>query len=646
MRGLLYTSKASSPSYSYAQSPARSSKASSPTHSFAQSPARTPRSPMSTPSHHQTFSASIIEEDLLYAEQIIRRWDLDSPFYTKMDYLFTGDRREARLFVKSVTNLQSAMHSFVSESASSEKIIHAQKLMQIAMKRLEKEFYQILSANRDVLDSESVSNHSSRARSSVSDEDDASEEDDRISSSGNTVSDGERVSVSEIVMADLKSVADCMISSGYAKECVKIYKIIRKSIVDETLYNLGVEKYSLNQVNKMEWEVIEPKIKTWVHAEKVAVKSLFYGERILCDYVFSSSEKIRESCFSDICKEKAIQLFEFPEFVAKSKKSMERMFRTLDLYNGISEQWPDIEMIFSFDSMVVVRTQAITSLVKLGDAVRAMLTDFEAAIQKETSKTPVHGGGIHPLTRYVMNYLVFLSDYAIALSDIVADWPLQIQSPLPESYFSSTGSEESSSISARFAWLVLVLLCKIDASAELYRDVAQSYLFLVNNLNYIISKVHSSNLKLLIGEDWLVKHEQKLKQYAANYERMAWSKVMTSLPENPNNLPIEAARECFRRFNLEFNNACRKQATWVIPDSKMRDEIKISVAKKISPVYRNFYDRYRDVFRGVDSVVRYAPDDLGNHLSDLFHSTGGPGSSGTGTPSHSSSSSSPLSRRR
>lgn len=632
MRGMLFTS----------------SKASSPSNSVTQSPARTPvMSPTNTPSHHRTFSVSIMEEDLLYAEQMIKRWDLDSPFYTKVDYLFTGDRREARQYVKAVNNLQSAMHCFLSESGRSEKIVHAQKLMQVAMKRLEKEFYQILSANRDVLDSESVSNRSSRTRSIVSDdEEDVSEDDDRISSSGNTVSDGERVSVSELAMADLKSIADCMISSGYALECVKIYKVLRKSIVDETLYNLGVEKYTFNQINKMDWVTIEPKIKSWLYAAKVAVRSLFYGERILCDYVFSSSEKIRESCFSDICKERAMVLFEFPELVAKSKKSLERMFKTLDLYNAISEQWAEIEMIFSYESMAAVRTQAVTSLVKLGDAVRAMLSDFEAAIQKEISKTPFHGGGVHPLTRYVMNYLVFLSDYSLALSDIVADWPLQIQSPLPESYFSSSSSDELSSISARFAWLVLVLLCKIDASAELYRDVAQSYLFLVNNLNYVVSKVNTSNLKSVIGDDWLVKHEQKVKQYIGNYERMAWSKVISSLPANPtaDNLPIETARDCFRRFNLEFSEAYRKQSTWIISDPKIRDEIKLSVAKKITPVYRTFYERYRGVFRGVDSVVRYAPDDLGNYLSDLFHGTGAPGS--TNTSSHSSVSSTPFSGSR
>ncbi|KAD3336402.1 hypothetical protein E3N88_31921 [Mikania micrantha] len=607
-----------------------SSKASSPSHSVAQSPARTHIPPTSTP-HHQSFSASIIEEDFMYAEQIINRWDLDSPFYTKQDYFFTGDRREARQFVKSVNSLQSAMHYFVSENASSEKIVHAQKLMQVAMKRLEKEFYQILSVKRDVLDSESISNHSSRAISSVSDEDNASDKDDRISMHEATIS------VSEMVMADLKLIADCMIRSGYGKECVKIYKILRKSNVDETIYNLGFERYSFNQINKMDWDVIEPKIKTWLYAMKIAVKSLFYGERILCDYVFSSSEKIRESCFSDVCKDGAISLFEFPELVAKSRKSTERMFRTLDLYSAISDHWSEIEAIFSFESTTTVRTQAIASLVKLGDAIRAMLTDFETSMQKETLKTAVTGGSIHPLTRYVMNYLIFLSDYIEVLSDILADWPLQVQSALPESYICDTSTDQSS-ISGRFSWLVLVLLCKIDSGASLYKDVAQSYIFLINNLNYVVSKVSNSGLTYLFGDDWLEKHEQKLKQYAGNYERVAWSKVISSLPANQtvDNLSIEAARDCFRLFNLEFNEAYRRHSTFIISDNKIRDVIKISVARKILPAYRTLYENYRGVFRDVDSVVRYAPDDLSNYLSDLFYGAGAPGSFNASSHSFSS----------
>lgn len=614
------------------------SKTSSPTSSKNTSPSRTTIS-SSPPNHnHHTFSESLMEENIEFAYSIITRFestDSSAP-------LFTENRREAKEYLKAVVDLQSAMQFFVKEHSSSEKLVRAQNLMQIAMKRLQKEFYHILSANRDYLDAESVSNHSSlaSARSSVSSIEDEVESEDDVKSAGESISEVERVS--NLAMSDLQSIADCMISAGYGKECVKIYKIIRKSIVDEGLYHLGVERLVFSQVQKMDWEVVELKIRTWLNAVKVSVKTLFYGERLLCDHVFQASPSIAESCFAEISKEGAISLFGFPELVAKCKKTPEKMFRTLDLYEAIANLWVEIELIFSFESTNTVRSQAVNSLVKLGDAVRTMLTDFEAAIQKDISKSAVPGGGVHPLTRYVMNYIAFLADYSGILADIVADWPLNVPSPLPESYFGSPDSDDSptSAISIRLAWLVLVLLCKLDGKAELHKDVSLSYLFLANNLQYVVSKVRKSNLKFLFGDDWVSKHDSKVKQYTSNYERMGWSKVIASLPENPTaEIQPEMASEYFRRFNSAFEEAYRKQSSWVVLDPKLRDEIKVSLSKKLVPIYRVFYEKYRGTSaRGVnfESVVRFAPDDLDNYLSDLFY---GNGISGGSTSSSISSSS-------
>ncbi|KAG8488467.1 hypothetical protein CXB51_016204 [Gossypium anomalum] len=425
-----------------------------------------------------------------------------------------------------------------------------------------------------------------------------------------------------------------MISAGYAKECFKIYRTIRKSIVDEALYNLGVERnLGFQQIQKMEWETLEVKIKHWLNAVKGAVKTVFYGERLLCDQVFAISSSIRESCFTDVSKEGALALFGFPENVAKCKKTPEKMFRILDLYEAVSDLWPEIESIFSFESTSTVRSTAVNSLIRLGDAVRTMLTDFEMAIQKHSSKTTVPGGGIHPLTRYVMNYISFLADYSGVLSDIVADWPLQISSPLPESYFGSPDKEESisSPISVRLAWLILVMLCKLDGKAEMYKDVALSYLFLANNLQYVVNKVRQSNLKLLLGDNWVTKHEQKVRKYAANYERMGWSKVFSALPENPTaEIPVDQVIEHFRNFNSAFEEAYKKQTSWVVTDPKLRDEIKLSLARRIGPIYKEFFDQYGGVQlmkeMWAESLVRYTPDDLGNYCSDLFFGSGSSGS--------------------
>ncbi|XWS66988.1 hypothetical protein CRYUN_Cryun05aG0247900 [Craigia yunnanensis] len=600
------------------------------------SPSRTSLS--STP--RRRFSESMIEQAIDAAATIIMKWDAETSAYARVTSLFYESKREAMQFIRFFNELQKIMHLLVPEDSGSEKIIQAQNLMQIAMKRLQKEFYQILSMNRAHLDPESVSTRSSRtsARSSTSDYDG---EDDEIRTAEDSISEVEEVS--SMAMSDLKLIADCMIASGYAKECIHIYKLIRKSIIDEGIYKLGIEKISSSQVNKMDWDVLDLKIKNWLEAVKISLRMLFTGEKILCDKVFASSDSIRESCFTEISKEGATLLFGFPELVAKTKKSPpEKMFRVLDMYTAISENWQEIETIFSFESTSGIRLQALNSLIRLSESVRSLLTDFESTIQKDSSKAMIPGGGLHPLTIYLMNYLTILADYSSILTDIISDWPPPAKSSLPESYFDSPDSDKSPlpAISVRISWLIFVLLCKLDGKAKHYKGVSLSYLFLANNLQHVISRVRTSNLQYLLGEEWIAKHEAKVRQFAANYERLAWGHVFASLPENPTaSMTQGETKEYFRKFNSSFEDAYRKQSSCVPLDSKLRDEIKVSLGRKLVAVYREFYDTHKSTVgdeRSVRLFVRFSPEDIGNYLSDLFFGTVSSQSSSTSssTSSH------------
>lgn len=603
------------------------------------SPYSSPRSHLSSPSR-PSFSDSAMDRTLELAEPIFMKWNPDTTTFARVTSLFYESRHEAKDFIKAVNNLQKAMHFLVMENSSSEKLVRAQNLMQIAMKRLQKEFYQILSMNRAHLDPESVSTRSSRtsigSSSSYDDEDDIGEAADE------SITEVEDASMA--AMADLQLIAECMISSGYAKECLKIYKIIRKSIADEGIYKLGVEKLSSSQIHKMDWEVLDLKIKNWLSAVRTAVQTLFNGERILCDHVFASAGSIRESCFTEITKEAAMILFTFPENVAKhSKKSPEKVFRVLDMYTGIANHWPEIDSIFSLESTAAIKSQALTSLVKLGEFARAALDEFESAIQKESSKTPVAGAGTHFLTIEAMDYLSNLADYSNILSDILADSPPSVKKLLPETYFGFSDSEESPApaISLKMAWLILVLLCKLDTKAKYYKDVSLAYLFLANNLQYVVVKAQTSNLKYLLGDEWLTKHEAKVKQFASKYERQGWGHVIDSLPSDPTAAETpEKVAEFFRKFNVAFDQAHKKQALCVVPDRKLRDHIKVSIARKIFRLYREFYNAQREKMAGnrrLSAVVRYAPEDVGHCLSDLFfgHVESGSSSSVESSPSNS-----------
>lgn len=575
----------------------------------------------STPTHK--FSHTMMEENIENAESIISKWDPNSSPNTKVTSLFHHNRIEAKDFLKSVKGLRRAMHFLIRENSTSEKLILAQNLMQIAMQRLEKEFYQILSENRDRLDPESLSGRSSGGSSNFDCEEDEVQSDE-LESPGEAITEVERVST--LAMTDLKSIADCMISSGYGKECVKVYKIIRKSIVDEGLYHLEIEKFRSSQIHKMNSEDLEYMIKKWITATRIAVRRLYNGERVLCDHVFSASETIKESCFSEITKEGAVNLFRFPELIAKSKHSLDKIFLLIDLYEAISELWPEIELIFDFQSTSAIRLQALSSL-KLCDSIRTILSEFESTIQKDSSRFLVLGGGIHPLTESAMKYISSLADYNAVLSSIIVSNPLPATSPLPGSYFESPIANDgpTAAVSVYLAWLTLVLLCKLDSKAELYKDVSLSYLFLANNLHFIVETVRTTNLKHLLGNHWVLKHAKKAKQYASSYESMAWTKVFSSLPAQTSPaITPETAKECFTRFNAAFEEACRKQTSWVVQDEKLRDELKVSIAKKLAPVYREFYDTHLVMLSGeknLELLLRFSPDDLENYLSDLFHGT-------------------------
>ncbi|KAF8010677.1 hypothetical protein BT93_J1356 [Corymbia citriodora subsp. variegata] len=618
---------------------------------FNPSPSISPARPAApTTRRGDPFADTVMAERIARVEPLIEKWAVDSSSpspstsgYAGAAHLFRGDRHEAKLYIARVKELHSAMLLCIGEDSNSGVIVRAHELLQTAMRRLSQEFRRILWSqlpNTDHPESVSVLSRSSRASTRSSFSDFEYESEDELSTKQFAA---EPVMQEDERVTDLKAIADCMIACGHGKECMDIYKIVRRSFVDEELYHLGFERrIGPSQMQKMDWEVLEVKVKSWLSAVKQAVQRLFSGERILCDQVFTAAPaSVRETVFSNIAGDAAVALFGFAEGAAKAiKRSPENIFRLLDLYAAIANLWPDIESTFSSDATSAVRLNAISSLIKLGEAVRVTLGNFEAAIQKDSAKqSAVPNGGIHPLTRYAVNYLAFLADYSGVLADILADWPVNTSAehpPFPDSYFgdcnSAAGDGDESAMFTRFAWLVLVLLCKLDVKAEQYKDVALSYLFLANNLRYVVDKVARSNLRHLLGECWVEKHESKVKLYASNYERTGWSKVFSSLPDLTVEITSGQAKESLRKFNAALEEVRAKQAGWAAPDPKLRDEIALSLAEKLVPAYRRLYDGCP---RG-DPAVKFTPDDLENYSAGMLRATGG-GSESSSTASSRSS---------
>ncbi|CAH8354712.1 unnamed protein product [Eruca vesicaria subsp. sativa] len=558
------------------------------------------------------FDSSEIDRTIDNAAEIIEKWNTEYVTTTKFYSLFCESKKEAKKFLKGVKDIQNAMDSLIKEDPHSENLLRAQKLMQIAMKRLQSEFYQILSMNRAHLDPETVSTYGEDVRHEY-----------RLV--GDSIFDVEEVSKNS--MKELKSIAECMIAAGYAKECASTYKSFRKSIVDEGIYRLGVEKISSSKVKKMPCEVVEMKMRTWIDAVNVAMKTLFTGEKTLCDDVFEGSVSLRESCFRDISKEGALLLLGLPESLAvRDKKSPnpKKIFSLLDMYVTITDNLPAIESIFSFQSVSAVRSQALNSLNRLSESILSHLVDFESEIRKDSSKTVVPGGDVHPMTISAMDHLIRLAEYNGSLVNILKGSSSSAKALLPKSYFNVTHESEGSEVRVRFAWMILVLLCKIDGKAEMYKDFSVQYLFLANNLHHVASRARSSTgLKHLLGDEWIARHFEKVRQFARSYERLAWEPLASMCPGEKVEMSPEEAKRQLEMFSECFENTCESQSTCVVSDQKLLEEMRSSIVGKLLPVYRDFYNAHVNsvMLAGMEGGwnVRYTPEDVGKYLSELFN---------------------------
>lgn len=580
------------------------------------------------------------------AEKIILRWDSTASEEAKERMIFDGDREEVDRYLQAVDEIQQSISS-VTISDDQNKVNSA---LQIAMARLEDEFRNILIGHTNPLETESLTDPSSSCTtvhsiSSIAGADDSGEfedysysEDDaesrRSTSYRSTSSIREIDLIPSEAIHDLRSIAERMISAGYLRECVQVYGSVRKSAVDGSFRRLGIERLSIGDIQRLEWEALETKIRRWIRAAKVCVRILFASEKKLCEQIFEGlGTATDDACFLETVKGPAIQLFNFAEAISISRRSPEKLFKILDLHDALLDLLPDVDVIFESKSSESIRIQAAEILSRLAEAARGILSEFENAVLREPSKVPVPGGTIHPLTRYVMNYISLISDYKQTLIELIVSKPstgsrYSGDPTMPDMEFAEL--EGRTPLALHLIWIIVILQFNLEVKSKHYRDTSLPHLFMMNNVHYIVQKVKGSpELREMIGDDYLKRLTGKFRQAATNYQRATWVRVLYCLRDEglhvsgsfSSGVSRSALRERFKSFNAMFEEVHRTQATWLIPDTQLREELRISISEKLIPAYRSFLGRFRghiESGKHPENYLKYSVEDLETSVLDFF----------------------------
>ncbi|KAL1810623.1 hypothetical protein DCAR_0730335 [Daucus carota subsp. sativus] len=582
------------------------------------------------------------ETDVGAAKQIILRWDSTVSEDARERMIFDGDRDEIDRYLEAVDHLQKSMDSVTLSDDQS-------NALEIAMARLEDEFRNILLAHTAPIETDSLVDPALVTRidgdGDGDDSDDVSVtgESEVEATEGSSRGSGSYRSTTSIrqldlvpyeIVTDLRSIAGRMITAGYLRECVQVYASVRKSVVESTFRKIGVEKLSIGDIQRLQWEELEVKIRRWIRAAKLCIRILFASEKRLSELIFQGlGPAADDACFMETVKGPAVQLFNFAEAISISRRSPEKLFKILDLHDALSDLLPDIDAVFSMKAMETIRVQSEEILSRLAEAARGILSEFENAVLREPSTVPVPGGTIHPLTRYVMNYISLISDYKQTLGQLIVAKPttgsrLSDDVATPSMDFEQL--EEHTPLALHLIWIIIILQFNLEAKSRHYRDKSLPHLFNMNNVHYIVHKVRGSpELREMIGDYYLRKWTGKYRQAATAYQRATWVRVLNCLRDEglhtsgsfSSGVSKSALRERFKSFNAMFEEVHRTQATWLVPDTQLREELRISISEHLIPAYRSFLGRFRSHIesgRHPENYIKYSVEDLETSVLDFF----------------------------
>ncbi|XAR53529.1 hypothetical protein NMG60_11022119 [Bertholletia excelsa] len=576
-----------------------------------------------------------IDKTLKAAEVILAQFDLSRQAEAKV---LKGPHEDLESYLEAIEQLRSNIRFFSNNKSfkSSDGVVnHANNLLTKAISKLEDEFRQLLASYSKPVEperlfeclpsslrpsSESPGNHgdsSGRNHSSNSHSENHNNNPENAVYTPPTL-------IPPRILPLLHNLAQQMVQAGHQQQLLKIYRDTRSSVLEESLRKLGVEKLSKDDVQKMQWEVLEAKIGNWIHFMRIAVKLLFAGERKVCNQMFEGMDSFSDQCFAEVTASSVAVLLSFGEAIAKSKRSPEKLFVLLDMYEIMRELHSEIETLFKGKACSEIRDSALGLTKRLAQTAQETFGDFEEAVEKDATKTAVLDGTVHPLTSYVINYVKFLFDYQSTLKQLFQEF--------------ENGKETESQLASVTMRIMQALQTNLDGKSKQYKDPSLTHLFLMNNIHYMVRSVRRSEAKDLLGDDWIQRHRRIVQQHANQYKRIAWAKILQSLSvqgltssgggssvgvDGPNSSGVSRAivKDRLKIFNIQFEELHQRQSQWTVPDTELRESLRLAVAEVLLPAYRSFIKRFGPLVengKNPQKYIRYTAEDLDRMLGEFF----------------------------
>ncbi|XP_012571130.1 exocyst complex component EXO70E2 [Cicer arietinum] len=568
-------------------------------------------STMSTINERKGNGIKLLERELQFVEDRVKSLETNHiSMASSSEYL--------KLVGEIQTLTQTLQQNFCSVNEKwkhKELVQRANEVMQVVMSKLEEELVQILVQNKQYFELDYMLFHSNSV-DMVYDESYVSIEDEQINETSRSSDDGTIDLVNPSVLEDLKSIAKAMFGSNYHKEFCHVFIASRKYALDEYFVILEIEKLSIENVLNMEWYSLNRRIKKWIQAMKIIVQVYLVSEKRLCKQVLGNFGSVYQICFSEISRCSIFHLLNFGEAIAMRTHTTENLFCLLDMYEVLDHVAMDIDILFIEEVDSFVREEFHKLLRNFGDSIKSTFLAFRYAIATNPSNKCFPQGGVHHLTRYVMNYIKALVEYGDSLNLLLID---EVSTDPTASNDNSENSNLSyCSLACNLRQITTTLESNLCNKSKLYTNEALQHIFMMNNIHYMVQKVKHSNLCNFFGDYWLRRRVGMFQNYARSYEKVTWSSILSMLSDESVSTcgTKRTLKKKCKDFSVAFCEVYKTQTGWSVVDTELREDLQISVSQKVIHAYRSFTGRNSSDID--EKWIKYSVDDLQCCILDLF----------------------------
>ncbi|XP_020965928.1 exocyst complex component EXO70A1 isoform X3 [Arachis ipaensis] len=383
------------------------------------------------------------------------------------------------------------------------------------------------------------------------------------------------------IVSPLHYLAQQLVEAGQQQQLLRIYRDARSNWLEESIQIFGVEKLNNDDAQKLQVEILEAKIGSWIHIMPIAFK-LFAGERNVCNLIFEGFDSLAEQCFSEVTTNNISMLLSIGEANAKIIKSPQNFHLLLDMCETMLQLHLEIETLFRGKACTEIREAVFRFTKQLAQMANEVFEDLEEVVEKDAIETAVTDG-VHPLTSYMINFVRVLYDYQSTLKQLFQEFE------------GGDYSLQQASVTRR---IMKALESKLDLKSK------------------------HSEAKDILGDDWVRLHSGIVQHHANQYIRNAWAKTLQCVSDKGiyvgmnNGVSRAVLKDRLKTFNDMFEELHRKQSQWKVPDAELQESLQLAVAMIVLPGYRTFLGRFRSFLKV--KHIKYTPEDLEQMLGDFF----------------------------